>query len=97
MEDQLRLILPCLGFSNFLLLLDCDLARPRCVTLVLTTEKAEQLPGLITEPSSTEASSSSASRSWWSVRILLHAQKLWAMMTALSIFGPFIVGIGIMD
>jgi hypothetical protein len=72
MEDLLRLILPRLGFSNFLLLLDRDLARPCCITLVLATEKAIQLPGLVTEPSSTEASSSSASRSWWSVRSLLH-------------------------
>jgi hypothetical protein len=58
MEDLLRLILTCLGFSDVLLLLDRDLACPHCVTLVLTTEKAEELPGLITEPSSTEASSS---------------------------------------
>jgi hypothetical protein len=76
MEDLLRLVLPFIGFSDFLLLLDRDLARPRCVTLVLATEKAEQLPGLITEPSSTEASSSSASRSWRSVRSLLHARSL---------------------
>jgi hypothetical protein len=41
MEDLLRLILPRLSFSNFLLLLDRDLTRPCCVTLVLTTEKAE--------------------------------------------------------
>jgi hypothetical protein len=64
MEDLLRLILLLLSFSNFLLLLDCDLEHPRCVTLVITIEKAEQLPGLIAEPSSTEASSSPASRSW---------------------------------
>ena len=63
MEDLLQLILLRLSFSNFLLLLDRDLTRPRCVTLVLTTEKTEQLLGLITEPSSTEASSSPASRS----------------------------------
>jgi hypothetical protein len=75
MEDLLRLILSCLGFSDFLLLLNRDLARPCCVTLVLATEKAKQLPGLITEPSSTEASSSTASRSW-SVRSLLHARRL---------------------
>jgi hypothetical protein len=73
MEDLLRLILLCLGFNDFLLLLDHDLARPRCVTLVLVIEKAKQLPGLITEPSSTEASSSSTSRSCWSVRSLLNA------------------------
>ena len=76
MEDLLRLILPRLSFSNFFLLLDRDLARPRCVTLVITTEKAEQLPGLIVEPSSTEVSSSPASWSWWSVRGLLHARRL---------------------
>jgi hypothetical protein len=73
MEDLLRLILSHLSFSNFLLLLDRDLARPCCVTLILTTEKAEQFPGLIAEPSSTEASSSLASRSWWSVQSQLHA------------------------
>jgi hypothetical protein len=75
-EDLLRLILPRLSFSNFVLLLDRDLARPCCVTLVLTIEKAEQLSGLIAKPSSTEASSSPASRSWWSVRSLLHARRL---------------------
>jgi hypothetical protein len=56
MQDLLRLILSCLDFSNFLLLLKRDLARPRCVSLVLATEKAEQFLGLITVPSSTEAS-----------------------------------------
>jgi hypothetical protein len=62
--------------SNFLLLLDRDLARPHCVSLVLATEKAEQFSGLIIVPSSTEVSPSSAARSWWSVRSLLHAQRL---------------------
>jgi hypothetical protein len=38
MHDQLRLILSCFGFSNFLLLLDHDLARPCCVSLVFATE-----------------------------------------------------------
>jgi hypothetical protein len=56
MQDLLRLILSCLGFSNFLLLLDRDLARPRCMSLILTTEKAEQFSGLITIPSSVKAS-----------------------------------------
>jgi hypothetical protein len=76
MEDLLRLILPRLSFSNFLLLLDHDLTRPRSVTLVLATEKAEQLLGLITEPSSNEASSSPLSWSWWFVKSLLHARRL---------------------
>jgi hypothetical protein len=76
MQDLLRLILSCLGFSNFLLLLDRDLARPRCVSLVLATKKAEQFPGMITVPSSIEASPPSTSRSWWSVRSLLHARRL---------------------
>jgi hypothetical protein len=67
MEDLLWLILPCLSFSDFLLLLGRDLARPCCVTVVLAIEKAEQLLGLITIPSSTEASPPSASWSWWSV------------------------------
>jgi hypothetical protein len=76
MEDLFWLILSCLGFNNILLLLDRDLARPHCVTLVLATEKAEQFPGLITVPSSTEASPSSTSQRWWSVRSLLHVQRL---------------------
>jgi hypothetical protein len=97
MEDLLRLTLSRLGFSNFLLLLDCNPARPCCVALVLAIEEAVQLPGLTTEPPSTEASSSSASQSWWSIRSLLHARRLWAMMVALSIIGPFIVSIGVMD
>jgi hypothetical protein len=56
MQDLLRLILPCFGFSNFLLLLDRDLARPHCVYHVLATEQAEQFLGLITVPSSAKAS-----------------------------------------
>jgi hypothetical protein len=56
MQDLLRLILPCLSFNNFLLLLDRDLARLRCVSLVLITEQAEQFPGLIIVPSSAKAS-----------------------------------------
>ena len=40
MEDLLQLTLSRLGFSNFLLLLDCDLTRPCCVALVLATEEA---------------------------------------------------------
>jgi hypothetical protein len=96
-EDLLQLTLPRLGFSNFLLLLNCDLACPYCVALVLATKEAVQLSGLIAEPSSTEASSSSASRSWWSERSLLHARRLRAIMAVLSIIGPFIVGIGVMN
>jgi hypothetical protein len=76
MEDLLRLVLSCLGFSNFLLLLDCDLAHSCCVALIFTIEEAIQLPGLIIESSSTEASSSSASQSWWPVASLLHARRL---------------------
>jgi hypothetical protein len=76
MQNLLRLILSCLGFSNFLLLLDRDLARPRCVSLVLATEKAEKFLGLITVPSSTEVSPPSTSWSWWFVRSLLHARRL---------------------
>jgi hypothetical protein len=45
------------------LLLNCDLACPCCVAVVLTTKEAVQLFGLIAEPSSTEVSFSSASRS----------------------------------
>jgi hypothetical protein len=75
-QHLLRLILSCLGFSNFLLLLDHDLTRPRCMSLVLATEKAEQFFGLITVPSSAKASPPSASQGWWSVRSLLHARRL---------------------
>jgi hypothetical protein len=75
-EDLLRLTLSRLGFSNFLLLLNCDLACPCCMALVLATKEAVQLSGLIAEPSSTEASSCFASRSWWSKRSLLHARRL---------------------
>jgi hypothetical protein len=63
MEDLLRLVLTRLGFNNLLLLLDCDLACPCCVAVILATEEAIQLPGLITKSSSIEAFSSSASRS----------------------------------
>jgi hypothetical protein len=41
MQYLLRLVLPCFGFSNFLMLLDRDLARPCCVSLVLAIEHAE--------------------------------------------------------
>jgi hypothetical protein len=67
-EDLLRLTLPHFSFGNFLLLLNCDLACPCCVALVLTTKKTVQFPGLVTKPSSTETSSSSAPQSWWSER-----------------------------
>jgi hypothetical protein len=62
MHDLLRLILPCFGFRNFLLLLDRDLTRPRCVSLVLAIEQVEQFPKLITVPSSAKASPPFASR-----------------------------------
>ena len=75
-KDLLWLTLPRLGFSDFLLLLNYDLACPCCMALVLATKEAVQLSGLIAEPSSTEASSSSASRSWWSIRSLLYARRL---------------------
>jgi hypothetical protein len=73
MQDLLRLVLSCFGFSDFLLLLDRDLARPCGVPLVFATE---HLLGLITILSSTEASPSSASRGWWPVGSLLHARRL---------------------
>jgi hypothetical protein len=68
-EDLLRLTLPRLGFNNFL-------ACPCCMALVLATKEAVQLSRLIAEPSSTEASYSSTSQSWWSERSLLHARRL---------------------
>jgi hypothetical protein len=74
-QDLLRLILSCLELSNFLLLLDRDLTRPHCVSLVLATEQVEQFPGLITTPSSAKASPPATSRGWWSVRCLLHARR----------------------
>jgi hypothetical protein len=75
-EYLLRLTLPRLGFSNFLLLLNCDLTCPCNMALVLATKDAVQLSRLIAESSSSEASSSSASRSWWSERSLLQARRL---------------------
>jgi hypothetical protein len=38
MQDLFRLVLSCFGFSDFLLLLDRDLARPCSVSLVFTTK-----------------------------------------------------------
>jgi hypothetical protein len=38
MQDLLRLILLCFGFSYFLLLLYHDLACPSCMSLVFSTE-----------------------------------------------------------
>jgi hypothetical protein len=71
-EDLLRLTLSCLSFDNFLLLLNCDLACPCCVTLVLATKKSVQFSGLIAKSPSTETPSSPAPRSQWSKRSLLH-------------------------
>jgi hypothetical protein len=60
MQDLLRRVLPCFGFSDFLLLLGRDLARPCRVSLIFATEQAEQSPALITI-SSSEASPPSTS------------------------------------
>jgi hypothetical protein len=95
-EDLLRLTLPRLSFSKFLLLLNGNVTCPCCVALVLATKKAVQLAGLISKPSTTKASSSFASQSWWS-ESLLHARSLRTMMAMLSITGPVIAGIGIVD
>jgi hypothetical protein len=38
MQDLLRLILPCFGFSYFLLFLDLDLAHTCCMSLVFSIE-----------------------------------------------------------
>jgi hypothetical protein len=69
----LWLILSCLSFSNFLLLLDCHLVGPCYMYLVLSIEKAEHFPWLGVEPSSKTPCSSSTSWGWWSkaVRLLL--------------------------
>jgi hypothetical protein len=96
-EDLLRLILPRFSFSNFLLLLNGDMACPCCMALVLATKKAVQVLGLIAKPSTTKTSSSTTSRSWWSERSLLHARSLRTMMAMLSIVGPIIVGTGVVD
>jgi hypothetical protein len=96
-KDLIRLTLSRLGFSNFLLLLNRDLACPCCVALVLAKKKAVQLSRLIVEPSSTETPSSSASRSWWSERSLLHARRLRTVMVMLNIASPFIISIGVMN
>jgi hypothetical protein len=97
MEDLLRLILPRLSFSNFLLLLNCDLACSCCVALVPATKKTVQLSGLIAKPSSTETSSSSTPQNRWSERSLLHARRLRTVMAMLNITGPFIIGIGVVN
>jgi hypothetical protein len=52
-EDLLRLTLPRFSFSNFLLLLNGNMACPCCVDFVLTTKKTVQFPGLVAKPSST--------------------------------------------
>jgi hypothetical protein len=96
-EDLLRLTLPRLSFDNFLLLLNCDLACSCCVALVLATKKIVQLSKMIAKPSSTETSSSSASRSWWSERSQMYAQRLRTVMAMLNIAGPFIIGIRVMN
>jgi hypothetical protein len=96
-EDLLRLILSCFSFSNFLLLLNGNMACPYCMTLVLATKKVVQILGLIAKPSTTKTSSSSTYRSWWSERSLLHARSLRTMMAMLSIVGPIIIGIGVVD
>jgi hypothetical protein len=56
MEDLLRMILPCFGLSYFLLLLYCNLACPSCVSLIFSTEQAEQPSWLRTESSSKASS-----------------------------------------
>jgi hypothetical protein len=96
-EDLLRLTLPRLSFDNFLLLLNCDMACSCCVALVLATKKTVQLSGFIAKPSSTETSSSSAPRSRWSERSLLHARRLRTMMTMLNIASHFIIVIRVMN
>jgi hypothetical protein len=96
-ENLLRLTLPRFSFNNFLLLLNGNMACPCCVALVLTTKKAVQLARLIAKPSTTETSFSCTSRSWWSKRSLLHAQTLRTMMAMLSIVGPIIIDIGVVD
>jgi hypothetical protein len=60
-------------------------------------KKAVQLSGLIAKPSTTKTSFSSTSWSWWPERSLLHARSLRTMMAMLSIAGPIIVGIGVVD
>jgi hypothetical protein len=97
MQDLLQLILSCLGFSNFLLLLDRDLARPRCVSLVLAIEKGRTI--------SWANYCTSLRRSFSPLRLseLVVCNKFAACPKTVrcgdcsSIVGPFIVGIGIVD
>jgi hypothetical protein len=96
-SSVLRLTLSRFSFSNFLLLLNGNMACPCCLALVLATKKAVQLLGLIAKPSTTKTFSSSTSRSWWSEGSLLHARSLRTMMAMLSIAGPVIVGVGVVD
>jgi hypothetical protein len=60
-------------------------------------KKIVQLSGLIAKSSSTETSSSSAPRSRWSERSLLHAWRLRTVMAMLNIADPFITNIGVMN
>src|SRR5688572_27588845 len=49
MHDLLRLSLLRCSFGNFLLLLDCNVARPSGMALAFSTEQAKQSPWLISE------------------------------------------------
>jgi hypothetical protein len=75
MHDLLRLSLLRCSFGYFLLLLDCNMARPGGMALAFSTEQAKQFPWLISE-SSAEAPGASASWSWWPEESLLLPRSL---------------------
>jgi hypothetical protein len=74
---------------QFLLLLDCHLAGPCCMSLVISTEKPGHFPWLSVEPSSKTPSSNSTSWGWWSEAslwlLLLGSCKLVLALLALSV------------
>ena len=74
-HDLLRLSLLRCSFGYFLLLLDCNMARPGGMALAFSTEQAKQFPWLISE-SSAEAPGASASWSWWPEESLLLPRSL---------------------
>ena len=75
MHNLLRLSLLRCSFGYFLLLLDCNMARPGGMALAFSTEQAKQSPWLISE-SSAEAPGASASWSWWPEESLLLPRSL---------------------
>ena len=87
MQDLLWLILPCFGFSYFLLLLNCNLTCSGCMPLIFSTEQAEQ-PSWLRVESSSKASSPSASWDWWPEGALLCPRSLGAVLMPSGMIAP---------